>query len=128
MSAGARLIGGSRCARALAAFGLVAVALGAPAPARALDPGELAECVADSGAVFYGAHWCPHCSRQRARFGGFAHLLNYVECSEPGQRKQTAECRKAGVRSYPTWDFPNGSRRTGMLSLDDLAAATGCQQ
>ena len=110
-----------------AAFALI-VALGAPSVAQAFDPGELAECVADSGAIFYGAHWCPYCSRQRASFGGFAHLLNYVECSEPGERKQTAECRKAGVRSYPTWEFSDGSRRRGLLTLEKLAAVTGCEQ
>ena len=29
----------------------------------------LAERVADSGAVFYGASWCPHCQEQKAMFG-----------------------------------------------------------
>jgi hypothetical protein len=109
------------------ALGL-ALALGAPAHASELDPGRLAECVADAGAVFYGAHWCPYCTRQRAAFGGFADRLNYVECAEPGERTQTAECREAGIRSYPTWEFPDGTRRRGLQSLERIAAATGCDQ
>jgi glutaredoxin len=100
--------------------------LGRPAAASTPDPETLAECVSESGAVFYGAHWCPYCKRQRAAFEGFDERLNYVECAEPGQRKQTDECRKAGIRSYPTWELADGTRLRGMLSLERLADATGC--
>jgi hypothetical protein len=102
--------------------------LGAPAAASTADPEALAECVSDSGAVFYGAHWCPYCERQRAAFQGFAERINYVECSEPGQRKQTSECRQAGIRSYPTWELGDGTRLRGLQSLEQLAAATGCAE
>lgn len=98
-----------------------------PAAAHDFDPEALAGCVADSGAVFYGAHWCPYCARQRAAFQGHAERLRYVECSEPGERKQTAECRKAGIRSYPTWELADGARLRGLVSLEQLADATGCR-
>jgi glutaredoxin len=100
---------------------------GTAATASALDPQALAECVADSGAVFYGAHWCPYCARQRAAFQGHAEQLRYVECSEPGERKQTAECREAGIRSYPTWELADGTRLRGLVTLEQLADATGCR-
>jgi glutaredoxin len=111
-------------------LGVLAAGLGlvGPAAASTPDPEALAQCVSDSGAVFYGAHWCPYCKRQRDVFQGHAERLAYVECSEPGQRKQTAECRQAGIRSYPTWELADGTRLRGMLSLDKLADATGCAQ
>lgn len=118
-----------RCLRALGLLGALVACSGPLGPARAsaLDPGALAACVADSGAIFYGAHWCPYCARQRAAFDGHDDRLNYVECSEPGQRKQTAECARAGIRSYPTWELADGTRLSGLQSLDQLADATGCR-
>ena len=83
------------------------------------------ECVANSGAVFYGAHWCPFCAKQKQTFGGFAKLLPYVECYEPGTRNKRDEC--ADVGRFPTWVFPDGSTRTGALSLATIARSTGCE-
>src|SRR5687767_6111588 len=40
----------------------------------------LAERLDDSGAIFYGASWCPHCQEQKAMFGASADRLPYVEC------------------------------------------------
>ena len=81
-------------------------------------------CVADSGAVFYGAHWCPYCAKQKRTFGDHAGRLPYVECYEPGTRNKLDEC--ADVRRFPTWTFPDGSVRTGALSLAAIARLTGC--
>jgi hypothetical protein len=112
------------CAAALA----VGCLLVAPAGAKkGLDLEELAACIADSGAVFYGAHWCPYCHEQKESFGPYASLLPYVECYEPGKRKgMLAVCREAGVKSFPTWQFPDGSKATGAKSPEALARATGC--
>ncbi len=82
-------------------------------------------CVADSGAVFYGAHWCPYCAKQKQTFGDYARLLPYVECYEPGTRNKRGECDE--VRSFPTWNFPDGSVRTGALSLATIARSTDCR-
>jgi hypothetical protein len=112
-----------RAIAAFAAAGLLALC-GAPAAA---SPGTLegfSECVAESGAVFYGAHWCPYCAKQKQSFGEFADRLPYVECYEPGSRDKRARC--ADIRRFPTWTFADGSVRTGALSLAALAAATGC--
>jgi hypothetical protein len=93
-------------------------------------PGRLdqfATCVKDSGALFYGAFWCPHCRDQKAMFGRSVDLLPYVECSAADGQSQLQTCTDKGIQSYPTWDFPNGERRTGVVSLADLAAITQCQ-
>ncbi len=93
------------------------------------SPGVLdgfARCLKDKGAVFYGAFWCPHCQNQKALFGNSARLLPYVECSMPDGQSQTLACSKKGVESYPTWEFPDGTRETGEISLARLAEKTGC--
>lgn len=92
-------------------------------------PGELdpfASCIADSGAIFYGAFWCPHCQNQKAIFGASARLLPYIECSAPDGKSQLAVCTDAGVTSYPTWEFAGGVREGGVLSLERLSELTSC--
>lgn len=86
-----------------------------------------AQCIADSGAKFYGAFWCPHCESQRDMFGNSKRLLPYIECSTPNAQAQTAACLRAGVESYPTWDLADGTRITGVQSFENLAEMTNCQ-
>jgi hypothetical protein len=94
---------------------------------RQLDLAQLARCIRDSGAVFYGAHWCPVCRKQKEHFDGYAYLLPYVECYDgPKDEGMNAECTKAGIESYPTWVLPGGSVETGAQTPEALAAATGC--
>lgn len=88
------------------------------------DP--LAQCIADSGAIFYGAFTCPHCQEQKRLFGRSEKLLPYVECALPGGQGQTQECVDANIQSYPTWRFSDGSELTGVQRLDSLAEKTGC--
>ncbi|OHB10912.1 MAG: hypothetical protein A3G05_02115 [Candidatus Zambryskibacteria bacterium RIFCSPLOWO2_12_FULL_45_14] len=93
-------------------------------------PGKLdafAQCLNDSGAKYYGAFWCPNCKNQEAMFGRSARLLPRIECSTPDGRGQLLICQDAGITGYPTWDFPDGRRETGVLPLERLAEATACQ-
>lgn len=86
----------------------------------------LAEQLADSGALFYGASWCPHCQEQKRLFGASEDRLPYVECSPGGPRGGVASsCVSAGVTTYPTWIFPDGSRVTAVISLRELAERVG---
>lgn len=87
---------------------------------------SVAACMADKGVVFYGASWCPQCAKQWRYFGDSARDLVYVECSVDGTREQTARCESQGIRSYPTWAFPDGSRRAGVYRVDALARLSGC--
>ena len=86
---------------------------------------SFAACLGEKGATFYGAFWCPHCADQKARFKGSSGLLPYVECSN-ADRSPTEACLAAGIETYPTWEFADGSRLTGAQSLETLAAKTGC--
>lgn len=88
---------------------------------------EFAQCIKDSGTKFYGAFWCPHCQNQKALFGASVDYLPYVECSTPDGQEVLDVCKEAGIESYPTWVFPNGSKETGEHTLEALAEKTGCE-
>lgn len=93
------------------------------------QPGKhdsLAQCLRNNGAVFYGAFWCPHCQNQKALFGKSAKLLPYMECSTADGQNQTQFCKDKNIEGYPTWEFSDGSRETGELTLVRLAKKTGC--
>jgi uncharacterized membrane protein/glutaredoxin len=99
-----------------------------PEPTGPEDPATraLAEHLADQGALFYGASWCPHCQEQKRLFGASASRLPYVECSPAGPNTpQSPSCNRAGVQTYPTWII-NGRAFVGqVLTLAQLADATG---
>lgn len=85
-----------------------------------------AQCLNEKGAVFYGAFWCSHCKNQKKMFGSSEKNLNYVECSTADGRGQLQVCNDKDIRSYPTWEFADGSRETGELSFQKLSEKTGC--
>lgn len=87
---------------------------------------QFAQCLKNEGAIFYGAFWCPHCKAQKALFGDAESALPYVECSMPDGNSQTEICKTMKIESYPTWEFKNGIRTSGVLSLAELAEKTGC--
>ena len=92
-------------------------------------PGQLdafTSCVAESGDTFYGTFWCPHCQNQKAMFGASAKLLPYTECSTPDGRSQLLICTEADITSYPTWEFADGTRESGEVSLERLGELTSC--
>jgi thiol-disulfide isomerase/thioredoxin len=90
----------------------------------------LAQCIKDSGATFYGAFWCPHCQAQKKLFGSSAHLLPYVECSNPDGQSQNQLCNDKKIVGYPTWELKDGTRipdeNGAGVTLATLAAKTGC--
>jgi uncharacterized membrane protein/glutaredoxin len=86
----------------------------------------LAEHLNDEGVVFYGASWCPHCQEQKRLFGASASRLPYIECSPAGPNTpQAPSCSRAGVRSYPTWVIDGRTYVGEVLSLAQLANASG---
>ncbi|MEX0931781.1 MAG: hypothetical protein WDZ88_03470 [Candidatus Paceibacterota bacterium] len=88
---------------------------------------SFASCIADSGAEFYAAFWCPYCQNQKAMFGAGQSELPYIECSTPDQRGQLQVCIDEGITTYPTWKFSDGSNLEGLLSLEQLGEKTGCE-
>ena len=85
-----------------------------------------AQCLKDKGAVFYGAFWCPHCQDQKKLFGTAKRFLPYVECSTPNGNGQQQICVDKKIEGYPLWEFVDGERVSGLMSLEKLAEKTGC--
>lgn len=88
---------------------------------------EFAKCVSSKGARMYGAWWCSHCAEQKEKFGYAFQYVNYTECSPEGQRTRNEICKQAGIEHFPTWQFPDGSRKEGSLPLSELGDRTGCK-
>lgn len=94
---------------------------------RASPYDSFAQCITDSGTKMYGAYWCPHCQEQKKLFGSSWDKVNYVECAIPNSNQQTQACITAGIKSYPTWVFPDGKSISAELSLEQLSTFTGCE-
>ncbi|MEK7177164.1 MAG: hypothetical protein AAB719_02630 [Patescibacteria group bacterium] len=113
----------------LSAGGILFVALVIWLVLAPTKPGKLdafTQCINDSGTIYYGAFWCPNCKNQEAMFGRSSRLLPRIECSTPDGKGQLKVCQDAEIKGYPTWEFPDGSRKTGVQPLEDLARATSC--
>jgi uncharacterized membrane protein len=116
----AAMIGGGAAALA-AALALVAFAL-SPAGATPYQV-ALARHLASTGAVMYGAYWCPHCREQKTMFSDAADMLPYVECDPKGSGARPDLCQQASVNSFPTWVIGD-QRLVGTQPLDALARAS----
>lgn len=93
------------------------------------QPGKLddfTKCLGEKGLKFYGAFWCSHCESQKDLFGKSKKYLPYIECSAPDSKSQLEVCRDAKIKVYPTWEFTDGSREEGELSLEKLSEKSGC--
>lgn len=81
----------------------------------------LATHLNESGAVYYGAYWCPNCQQQTDMFGRSADRLPYVECSPNGRGGMVAfECVANDISGYPTWII-DGRRFQQVLTPEELA-------
>lgn len=90
---------------------------------------SFAKCLTQNGAKFYGAWWCSHCQNQKKLFGDSFQYVNYVECEQtPGTSRGslTDTCKTAQIASFPTWIFADGTRKTGEMTLAQLAEKSGC--
>jgi len=88
---------------------------------------SFAKCLASKQARMYGLFWCPHCADQKAEFGASFRYVPYVECAIKGSREMAAECKAAGVRLFPSWQFGADPPKEGVLSLQALSEKTGCR-
>jgi hypothetical protein len=85
-----------------------------------------AKCISTKDAKMYGLYWCPHCIEQKEKFGESFHFVPYVECATKGTNELNPECKIAGVKDFPSWQFSGEQPKPGVLSLDALSDRTGC--
>ena len=86
------------------------------------DELALAQYLKKKGAKFYGAYWCPFCTKQRAMFGATGvRALPYVECAPDGFGAQRCPPEVTG---YPAWEI-DGKFFSGMKTLPQLQSLSG---
>ncbi|MFN3153329.1 peptidylprolyl isomerase [Bremerella sp.] len=89
-----------------------------------VDMKALAKAIADSGAIFFGADWCPHCTRQKGLFGEGYSDLPFVEVTNPNHTLNQTGIDN-NITQLPTWVFADGTRVTGVLEIEELVNYTG---
>jgi hypothetical protein len=107
----------------VAAFAAV-IYLGQRSRGHRLD--AFAKCLAAKPVKMYGAYWCPHCEEQKEMFEASFMYVPYVECGVKGSRDEAQVCKDAGIKHFPTWEFADGERREGTLTLQALGTKAGC--
>jgi len=85
-----------------------------------------AQCLALKQAKMYGLYWCPHCIEQKEMFGQSFHYVSYVECAIKGSSELAPQCKIAGVKLFPSWQFGMDPPKEGILSMETLSERTGC--
>ena len=85
---------------------------------------EFARALQQAGVRFFGADWCPFCTEQKELFQDGAQFLPFIEISNP-DRTRNATGISEDIRTYPTWEFGNGQRETGVLTLQQLSTRSG---
>ena len=82
---------------------------------------SFATCLAERGAIMYGADWCPHCQNEKRAFGSSFRFVPYIECPQ-----NPKECIAKGIDGYPTWIFSDGRIFVGEQGLNRLSEISGC--
>lgn len=82
-----------------------------------------AQALTDSGASFLGAEWSQASTDQRALFEDGSQYLDFIELTNP-DRTSNAIAIANGLNSE-TWDFGNGTRVIGTLTLEEISEASG---
>jgi hypothetical protein len=85
-----------------------------------------AQCLATKQVKMYGLSWCPHCQDQKAMFGKAFRYVPYVECVVKDSSEIAPECKVAGVKMFPSWQFGMDPPKEGILSMERLSEKTGC--
>lgn len=83
-----------------------------------------AQALTDSGTRFFGAAWCPFCTEQKELFEDGYKNLPFIEVTNP-DRTPNQIATDEGITEYPTWEFPDGTRLTGIQSLQTLSTRAG---
>lgn len=88
---------------------------------------NFAQCLSQKGIKLYGSSQNVETKKQKAIFQKAVNYLTYIECLEPDSKELLFECQLEGIKIFPTWEFPNKERKTGILSLEELKELSGCE-
>ena len=82
-----------------------------------------AQALTQSGARFFGADWNQATTDQRELFEDGAQHLDFIELTTPARNSNSIAI--ANNLTGETWEFGNGLRVTGTLSLEEISQHSG---
>ena len=85
---------------------------------------QFAMDLTDAGVIYYGADWCPACTQQKQLFEDGGDNLPFVEVTLP-DRSAAPIAFEMEITAFPTWVFPDGTRETGLQTLQVLSDRSG---
>ena len=101
----------------------------------AQDLVAFAKALSASGTRFYGAAWCPHCTATKELFEDGADFLPFIEVTNLDSpvtlnavgdgTDTTLNPSGVPINSFPTWEFPDGSRLEGEQTLATISQRSG---
>ena len=97
----------------------------------ALSDGELANdlvafatALNDAGVQFFGSAFSAETTEQRELFEDGSDFLPFLEVTNPDGSLNALGISE-DITVFPTWEFPDGSRETGVLSLEEISERSG---
>lgn len=88
---------------------------------------KFVQCLTQKGIKLYGSSQDILTQEQKAMFGEAVNYLTYIECIEPESKELLFECQIKGIKNFPTWEFANQERKSGILSLEELKELSDCK-
>lgn len=85
---------------------------------------QFAKDLVDAGVQFFGAEWCSACTTQKELFQDGKDNLGVIEVTNPDRTLNSIGLAE-GIEQFPTWDFPDGTRLTGIQTLETLSNVSG---
>ena len=88
------------------------------------DLAAFAQALSSSATKFFGAGWCSNCTTQKELFEDGQVYLPFIEVTN-GDRTPNQTGIDENAFTYPTWEFPDGSRLEGLQTLETISARSG---
>lgn len=90
----------------------------------ALDLVQFAKDLSTAGVKYFGAAWCSFCTQQAQLFEDGGEFLPFIEVTNPDQTLNSVGTSE-NIEAFPTWEFPDGTRATGVQTLETLSQRSG---
>lgn len=85
---------------------------------------QFAKALTSAGVKYFGTAWCPFCTEQSQLFEDGAQYLPFIEVTNPDRSLNSVGIAE-NIQTYPTWEFPDGTRATGVQTLQTLSERSG---
>lgn len=83
-----------------------------------------AKALTDAGVKMYSAAWCTFCTMQKQLFQDGGSYLPFIEVTNPDRTLNEIGIEN-NITSFPTWEFPDETRETGLLDLQTISERSG---